>query len=153
MAGYVYLILHGEYHKIGVSGRPDVRLSVVAPGGTLLHLIPSLDPFGVERALHRHFEAKRVRGEWFMLSEQDVRLLRSVARADRAGDLPDALRCRALPSVVVSLELPAGLARALRRVASGLGMSEGEVVAALLTAHLSEYDRLAAEVLRKRQAG
>jgi hypothetical protein len=57
------------------------------------------------------------------------------------------------PTEVICVEVRAGLARAFERVASDLGMTTDELAVSLLTAHLGEYERLAAEVVKRRDAG
>ena len=77
---YVYLMvdLANGYHKIGISNRPDFRER------TLQSEKPSIEKIcakkypsriiaqAIESALHTAFSSKRVRGEWFNLSEKEV---------------------------------------------------------------------------------
>lgn len=78
--GAVYLLRHGPHHKIGCSRAPDHRLPelrlMLPPRNHLVHVIKTDDPFGVESYWHRRFAEKRVRGEWFKLSRQDVAVFR-----------------------------------------------------------------------------
>ncbi len=94
---YVYLSsrVNGCY-KIGKANDPESRLEKV---GTLLpmtltvrHQIASAYPRWLESHLHRAFAAVRQRGEWFRLTKADVRLIRSIVRADGPADLPAVLR-------------------------------------------------------------
>lgn len=77
---YVYLMVDTSngYHKIGISNHPDYREK------TLQSEKPSIEKIcakkfpsriiaqSIESALHTAFAAKRIRGEWFHLSEKDV---------------------------------------------------------------------------------
>mgnify|MGYP000456709959 CR=1 FL=1 len=67
--GYVYFIqgLCGGAIKIGFSKNPEVRLKELQTGYpdtlTILLMIPGTE--ATERAIHRKFEASRLKGEWF----------------------------------------------------------------------------------------
>jgi hypothetical protein len=75
-APYIYLMknnLNGLY-KIGYSKKPYKRESTLQsqePDITMILLRKA--PFEVENALHRKFKDKRVRGEWFELTNTEVR--------------------------------------------------------------------------------
>ena len=75
--GFMYLARghRGEY-KIGRTNLVDRRvaeLGVTSPVELkLVHEIKTDDPAGVEAYWHRRFEGKRMRGEWFRLTSQDV---------------------------------------------------------------------------------
>lgn len=78
---YIYLIrdLHTGYIKIGRSDNPFARLQTLKKQDTLL---PRPNDFEMlfcwadyphkERWLHIDFQSKRVRGEWFDLSQEDI---------------------------------------------------------------------------------
>lgn len=76
-AGFVYLIkgVHG-YYKIGRAVRPPDRISqleVALPFDIeVLHLIECKDHFEAESMFHKKYRNKRVRGEWFRLTEEDI---------------------------------------------------------------------------------
>ncbi len=82
-SGYVYLIRSRDAYKIGCTQAPYRRASEIANqsayGAELIHLIPTDDPFGIEKYWHDRFEAKKVAaankasGEWFELSAPDIR--------------------------------------------------------------------------------
>lgn len=70
MPGYTYLIAAEglPYVKIGLARDPEHRLRGLQGGHPLqLHLLWST-PANFENALHKHFAAYRVRGEWFDLT-------------------------------------------------------------------------------------
>lgn len=80
-ACYVYLMVDTSngYHKIGISNHPEYRER------TLQSEKPSIEKIcakkyptriiaqSIESALHTAFSAKRIRGEWFNLTENDVK--------------------------------------------------------------------------------
>ena len=64
------------YYKIGKSKDPKIRettLQAEVPTIELLHVIER----GIETYLHKKFNAKRIRGEWFNLSKADVNYIKS----------------------------------------------------------------------------
>nr|WP_314900049.1 GIY-YIG nuclease family protein [uncultured Deefgea sp.] len=77
--GYVYLLQHGtryEY-KIGRTNNPIRRegeLTIELPEKLIpIHWIETDDPAGIEKYWHSRFSKKRLNGEWFELSADDVR--------------------------------------------------------------------------------
>jgi cold shock CspA family protein len=83
--GSVYLFKSGDYHKIGFSIDPDVRLvQVKSPdGGSVeeIHRIKTCNMRQVEKCWHDYFKDKRAKvknqREWFMLSEEDIEKFKS----------------------------------------------------------------------------
>jgi hypothetical protein len=72
----VYLMKFGQYYKIGRSnsaGRREYELQTKLPGKVrTIHAIRTNDPVGIEAYWHKRFADKRVNGEWFRLSPEDV---------------------------------------------------------------------------------
>ena len=75
--GYVYLIQFGAEHKIGTSNNVERRfrqLKTQMPyEGKIIHTIVTGDPMGIESYWHKYFSAKRLKGEWFKLSTDDIK--------------------------------------------------------------------------------
>lgn len=72
----VYLLRSGEFFKIGwthtlVQRIDDLQNGLPEPA-ELVHVIRTVDPRGVEALWHRRFAARRVKGEWFRLTPEDV---------------------------------------------------------------------------------
>lgn len=80
-ACYVYLMIDTSngYHKIGISNHPNYREKTLQSEKPTIEKIcakqfPSrIIAQSIESALHTAFASKRIRGEWFNLSEQDVK--------------------------------------------------------------------------------
>lgn len=75
-AGYVYIIQCREFYKIGCALNPRSRLKDIQCSNPypvrLVAALRVVDRYRAESGLHRHFEAKRERGEWFRLTPQDI---------------------------------------------------------------------------------
>jgi hypothetical protein len=78
--GYVYFIRHGDddVFKIGItSGNVEDRLRQLQTGTpeklTLYTYIKHPDPAIKERELHEKLKDRRINGEWFGLSPQEIR--------------------------------------------------------------------------------
>ena len=80
VTGAVYLLRHGRLYKIGCSRMVEQRvweLQQTLPGKSkLVHIIRTDDPHGIEAYWHRRFAQKRVHGEWFSLSAEDIATFR-----------------------------------------------------------------------------
>jgi hypothetical protein len=77
IVGYVYLLKSGRRYKIGKAVAPDRRrheIGLQLPEKVEpVHSIETDDPSGIEFYWHKRFRAKRLNGEWFDLSRDDVR--------------------------------------------------------------------------------
>ena len=76
-SGFVYLgKQHGKY-KIGKAKDTNRRREDITLLGSepfeLVHEIETDDMSGVEKYWHGRFESKRIRGEWFKLTQSDVK--------------------------------------------------------------------------------
>jgi hypothetical protein len=75
--GYVYLIRMDKWYKLGCTTdilrrRGEIRVTL-PDTEHLVHSIETDDPFGIERYWHQRFADRRTRGEWFVLTWDDVR--------------------------------------------------------------------------------
>jgi hypothetical protein len=81
-AGYIYLLRSecGKYTKIGMSRAPKSRLEflgVLMPFKVMVvATYPCYDVAATEKRLHEIYKDKRLEGEWFSLSDQDITQLR-----------------------------------------------------------------------------
>lgn len=86
VTGQVYLARMGKYYKIGLSravGRRIYELERHQPEQlTLVHTLQTDDPEGIERYWLDRFEkqGKRLNGEWFSLSREDIAAFRRRGR-------------------------------------------------------------------------
>lgn len=73
-AGFVYVMESGGYYKIGWSLQPPTRRAHIQSANplpvTLIGVIEGSRT--IEAEWHEAFADKRVRGEWFALTEEDV---------------------------------------------------------------------------------
>lgn len=74
--GFVYLIRSGKRYKLGATNDLATRskaIGVQMPDPTKTeHVIRTDDPFGIEAYWHKRFAEKRMNGEWFELTREDV---------------------------------------------------------------------------------
>jgi len=81
---YVYLMvdLTNNYHKIGISNRPMIREKTLQSEKPTIEMLCSKRfpnrriANSFELALHQAYKDKRVRGEWFDLSDKDIQDLK-----------------------------------------------------------------------------
>ncbi len=75
--GSVYMLKAGRNYKIGRAfalGRRGREIALQLPERAVtVHVIQTDDPVGIEAYWHKRFEASRKNGEWFELSDADVR--------------------------------------------------------------------------------
>lgn len=75
--GYVYLMEFGADYKIGNSNNVERRFRELRTQmpyeGKIIHTIETGDPEGIEAYWHNFFKDKRLKGEWFQLSKEDIR--------------------------------------------------------------------------------
>jgi hypothetical protein len=76
----VYLMHRGEHVKIGIALEPKSRLRTINGGAATRATLEATREFpardlakGVERDLHRLFQASRVNGEWFAIELADAK--------------------------------------------------------------------------------
>jgi len=86
--GCIYIVRSGSRYKIGYTTGPVwQRLTALQTGSpgkiTLVCEMPTPDPKRIERHLHERFADRRVRGEWYALTGQDVRALKAESQTAR----------------------------------------------------------------------
>lgn len=91
-AGYVYLLKAETGHwKIGRTKDPNDRLrtfNVKLPFKVEYeHLIKCRHANEVESALHEHYMLKRINGEWFDLSDDDIALIKGMQSDQHSYDV------------------------------------------------------------------
>jgi len=77
---YVYLMIdiNNQYHKIGISNKPEWREKTLQSEKPTIELIASKKfisrkiASSIEKALHDSYADKRIRGEWFRLDDKDI---------------------------------------------------------------------------------
>ena len=78
--GFVYLLRSGKYYKIGNTNNPDRRryeIGLQLPEKVHhIHSIETDDASGIEAYWHNRFRKKRLEGEWFDLSADDIKIFR-----------------------------------------------------------------------------
>lgn len=76
-SGWLYLIKGRDAYKIGIAINPEARLSKLQTSThdklELVHKTKVDDMREVELSLHQKYASKRIRGEWFKLSDEDVK--------------------------------------------------------------------------------
>lgn len=86
--GFVYVAKCGKYHKIGYSKTPERRVESLQTGNPEpVVLVGTIEGTkDTELQLHQQFHAKRVRGEWFELTDEDVQWLLKPTSAAAAAN-------------------------------------------------------------------
>nr|WP_236027380.1 GIY-YIG nuclease family protein [Gelidibacter pelagius] len=76
--------LANGYYKIGISNNPTYREKTLQSEKPTIELIKSKlfsnrkVAVAFERSLHKTYENKRLRGEWFELSERDIKEIKEI---------------------------------------------------------------------------
>src|SRR5688500_44446 len=80
--GAVYLLKVGSSYKIGCSIHPQKRIRQLQTGSSAtiecVHILPTNYHRQIEEKLHYMFADKRERGEWFLLTTEDVAYVKSL---------------------------------------------------------------------------
>jgi len=79
LPGYVYVLSGGGYYKIGLSKHVGVRIKQISPklpfDVELVCTIKTDDMAKAEAYLHGKYASKRAKGEWFALTNEDLKWL------------------------------------------------------------------------------
>lgn len=78
--GYVYVVKLDKHYKIGISKTPESRLkefTLLPYELETIILERVIDYDKREKELHEHFADKRVRGEWFLLDNNDIEYIKN----------------------------------------------------------------------------
>ncbi|PKR77830.1 hypothetical protein CEY16_07835 [Halalkalibacillus sediminis] len=92
---YVYFIKESGMNriKIGKAIDPEQRIKELSTGSAhnyeIVHLIKSENPYKTENLFHKYFNEKRCKGEWFDLSEKE---LRWIQREDYTREIEDSIK-------------------------------------------------------------
>lgn len=78
--GYVYIVsFEDRFFKIGKAKYPQERISAISAmmpvAIKVVAVLKSDDPHLTERTLHIKFKDKRLNGEWFSLSKEDIKFI------------------------------------------------------------------------------
>jgi Meiotically up-regulated gene 113 len=77
LLGKVYLMKSGKFYKIGKTdhiGQRHYSIGIKLPEKLeLIHEFSTDDPFGIEKYWHNRFKDKRLEGEWFDLTSDDIK--------------------------------------------------------------------------------
>lgn len=83
----VYLFKANKYYKIGISNNIEKRKTQLEKGMPyeidIIHTIDIPTARHLEGRLHKKFEDKQVRGEWFNLGEDDLDFIKSLGTKNR----------------------------------------------------------------------
>lgn len=79
--GWIYILAGGGFYKIGRTEDPNRRLAQISPKlpfeVEVAHIFYSEDVIQEEADLHERFKHQHTNGEWFKLSEDDLKWLKS----------------------------------------------------------------------------
>jgi hypothetical protein len=86
IGGLVYIARSGEYHKIGLTSDFERRREELTKNTPLeitwAYLIPTSDMHKLEKTLHEKYKNKRHKGEWFNLSETDLKEIQDTLQGE-----------------------------------------------------------------------
>ncbi len=85
---FVYLMIDttNNFYKIGISNNPRYREHTLQSDKPTIELISAKEyptrtiAEAIEAALHKAYGEKRIRGEWFNLSEEDVEYIKETLK-------------------------------------------------------------------------
>jgi hypothetical protein len=104
---YLYLICSGESHKIGVANDPRSRIKELQTGNPvslqMVYCFGFQNAFSVEQSIHQRFSEKRVSGEWFSLSEDEIQAF--VSLCFMLGGQPYIVTTQVIESVDMEKEM------------------------------------------------
>jgi hypothetical protein len=92
---YVYFIRESGMQriKIGKADGPEQRKKELSTSSAhnheIVHLLKSENPFKTENLFHKHFREKRCKGEWFDITEKE---LRWIQREDYPREIVDSIK-------------------------------------------------------------
>ena len=73
---FIYIVKCHEFYKIGIASHIDNRLNSLQCGNPyqleIVYAVRCPEAKVAEQTLHICFEDKRVRGEWFLLNDNDI---------------------------------------------------------------------------------
>jgi hypothetical protein len=83
--GFVYVIESGRYYKIGSTKNPKNRFrKYITENPNKIEVVIQKEAYSyidAEKLLHELFNEKRCHGEWFLLNEEDLVLIKERLRA------------------------------------------------------------------------
>lgn len=84
LPGYIYVIKQDKYYKIGKSrGKKGLKKRYATENPNPLEVLickKVSDYSEIEKKIHKKFEKKRFRGEWFLLDGDDVQEIKDILK-------------------------------------------------------------------------
>lgn len=91
--GYVYLFKADKIYKIGCTTNIDERIKGLSTGSIhniiCVHKFKTTDMFRDEKFIQKLYKDKQLKGEWFELSENDVKEIKKVSNNRQLNELKD----------------------------------------------------------------
>lgn len=79
-----YVITDGHMYKIGKSVDPERRINELTKNSSAYEIKKVLVfSYDIEKELHKFFETQRDRGEWFKLSETNIKFLHKLSKMSK----------------------------------------------------------------------